>query len=172
MRPLGCCKETVAALRAQCADLRKCLTLDTRAPYLEPQCFRTSGALSVDQIQSELRNPGSSSTPWVEHLRWHGTSDPMSPEFRLLSVASESEPLPSFRSHLPFLPSKVSHKVALRSRSAAQVRAVLADRRVTCSATMLRWTTSSWPTRDRNRRSDTVATNWLRSDGRRAPATV
>ena len=41
---LGYRKEAVAALRAQCADLRKYLPLDTRVPYLEPQSFRTSGA--------------------------------------------------------------------------------------------------------------------------------
>lgn len=93
-----------------------------------------------------------------------------------MSGASESEPLPLFLSHLrgsaieveprgrPSTPERRAGKQASR-------QAVLEDGRVTCSAAMLRWSTSSWPSQDRSR-PITATTNWLRSDDRRVPAIV
>jgi hypothetical protein len=62
----------------------------------------------------------------------------------LLSVANETEPLPSFLSHLriPAIEAEPPRSV-FRGGSAAEVTAVLAGRPVICSVVMLRWSTSS-----------------------------
>ncbi len=61
-----------------------------------------------------------------------------------LSVANESEPLPSFLSHLriPAIEAEPPRSV-LRGGSTAEVTAVQAGGPVICSVAMLRWSTSS-----------------------------
>jgi hypothetical protein len=64
--------------------------------------------------------------------------------FEQLSVANESEPLPSFLSHLRIRAIEAEPpRLVFRGRSAAEVTAVLAGGRVICGVVMLRWSTSS-----------------------------